>query len=182
MIAEWLASLGVHCMPNFKTPKWNGYEVRLAPFREDRRSKWLIFWFPYFWDSDCCFDMWVRQPKERRGEKDVISWAWQLKDLDDNVIKQGSGTLHLPKEGIRRFLSYWSGTKARAVPLGTLAPNRQYKVLLQLFSEGTTDNETFEMVTFTTKDRDEVYMQAFIAVFAVATAFAISILERACLR
>ena len=168
-------------MPKFRTHNWNGYNIRLFHNKENIRS--ILSTIPFFWDSEVVFDLGIGLPQGRKekGIEDTWTYKWELCDLDDKLIKHDQNTVIVSKLGFRRYLrGYWPWGKDRAVVPGLLPPNRHYQ-LYMIFTglyNGKSDRLLF--ATFTTKDRDEVYMQLFIALIVIIAGIFIGVISKGC--
>ena len=154
--------------------KWNDYTLRL--FNPEKNIRYLVEWIPYFWDNEVAFDLYVQIPKYKRHIEEDWAYHWELRDLDDQIVKQGiqtkqgDGEFRVSNQGIRRKLATWNSGKTRAIVLGNLHPNRQYRIFLKVTSPSEESRE-MQMASFTIKDRDELYMQLLILVFALGFSF-----------
>jgi len=122
-------------IPKFYNQYWNDHTIKLKQNYDDIRSTPILSLIPYFWDTDICLDLLIKPP--RRFKKDETwGYEWLLTDLDDNEIKRDTAKVRISHKEARKSL--WSHNK-RAVVLGTLKPNKQYKVVISFKNEDAED-------------------------------------------
>lgn len=157
-------------MPNFKSPKWNNNTIKVRPPETDfLRSADLLHLIPYFWDTDISLDLMI-QPSNPKSLKIEEEWEyrWELRNLDDEIIKNGIGTINMNPKQVKR--NFWA-RKIRAIKLGYLKPGQQYVLYLYLIAGQFGRSEPLKMVTYTIKDRDEYYIQLLILIIGIGFAF-----------
>lgn len=138
----------------------SNYQVQLDTATNDIRSMRYVFWVlylvPFFWDTDISLDL-KMEFYNRKVKPEKVAWVyrWELRDLDKNLIRQGGDTLSLKGDrSIQR--------KERAISLGNLSPNKQYLLYLSI-----NHSDLIKVFSFTTKDRDEIYLQLFIGIILI---------------
>ena len=99
----------------------------------------------------------------------------ELRHKTSNISKDD--IVHVCNIGLRRKLRKWSSGKLSAVKLGYLLPNKHYRLYIKLTSPLGEQNR-YLGVTFTIKDRDELYMQIFILIIALGFSFVLWMFER----
>jgi len=152
-------------MPKFHKMEYANCLFRLAYTRKDIRD--MIPVIPFFWDSEVTFDLLTKITKEKQNIDEYWDYEWQLCDLDDELLKPVvKDQVHVCNIGLRRKLRYWSSGKLGAVKLGSLLPNRHYRLYIKLTSPLGEQNRCLS-ATFTIKDRDELYMQLLILIIAL---------------
>ena len=152
-------------MPHLKTLSWSDYEISLKTPQNDKRSLLCINILPYFWDSEIRFSLKVI-PRIKTHD-DVLTYVWELKDLDNIVIKKGQDIIELLhmtrlKDFVRKEL---------AISLGYLHPNKHYNLFVTFTNNLGLQSAPLLMASFTVKDRDEYYMQLFILLLAISFSF-----------
>jgi len=162
-------------MPTRKSVQWNGYAIHISAERRDI-PRWLPFIgpiVPYFWDTDINLDMVVYPPKSiERTAETTLQYKWELHDSDDKVVRGDEDSYSLkPSFGKR---------KLRAIRIGHLKPQQCYRLSIILTDIYGATSEPLEIATFTIKDRDELYMQMFITIFAIIMALIFGFLFRGC--
>jgi hypothetical protein len=158
-------------MASFKQMQWNDYRIHLMPARKDPRAL-LSSLLPYFWDTEIVFDMEV-SPQKRKRTDEVLKYQWELRDLDENILKRGYGDVDIPHTPL--FGKKWI-RKERAIALGNLHPHRFYKINIT-FSDLIQTSELLLASTLSVKDRDEMYMQLFILLIGIGFAFILLLFE-----
>lgn len=177
-----LANIWGGIMPKFRTHNWNGYNIRL--FHNEQSIRSFLSVIPFFWDSEVVFDLGIGLPQGRKEKaiEDTWIYKWELCDLGDTLIKYaGQNTVKVSKLGFRRYLTlYWPWGKNRAVVLGLLPPNKHYQLYMTFTGLYSGKSDRLLFATFTTKDRDEVYMQLFIALIVVIAGIFIGVISKGC--
>jgi hypothetical protein len=162
-------------MPTYKKIRWNGHKVSI--FVEEGDTFRLLLSIiapivPYFWDTNINLDMAVEPPKNiEQIEGRSLQYKWELLDLDDKVIRSGQDSYDFSLRGER---------KHRAIKIGFLKPQQCYRLNVILTDIYGNTSEPLQMATFTIKDRDELYMQVFIAILAIIMALILGFVVRGC--
>jgi len=164
-------------MPNFIKRDWNGYRFCLKSTKSDIRS-WL-FIIPYYWDNEISFDLAIRLIGQANHD-DLLNYIWELRDLDDHILKEGQDEVRIIKDKLRAYYKSWPMGKERAITLGNLETNRHYCVYIKLLDANNNESEFMQVATFTTKDRDEVLMQLFILIIGICFSLYFGFLARGC--
>jgi len=156
-------------MPRYRELEWAGYTVRIAPpMRDLPRQLPLI---PFFWDTDIHFDMIAESPKDIPETTELfLKYKWELRDLDDKVIKNGQDSYDFKSMGGRR--------KHLAVNIGFLKPQQCYRLSIILTDIYGTSSESLPILTFTVKDRDELNMQVLVALIAIVMGIILGLVLR----
>ncbi len=160
------------CMPSTKSLKWAGYKISVLPTDSDIRS--YVKLLPYFWDTEVTCDIEL-QVLNKNIHDAVWDYQWELADLDNNILKKDKATLSIKGKDIKRRRS---GKKKRAIYLGNLHPNKQYRLFIIFTNEYGERSARHLAYTFTIKDRDEYYMQLLILIIAIIFAFFFALIER----
>jgi hypothetical protein len=147
-------------MPHFGKVKWRGYGIRVF------ESEWDVFRLfpivPYFWDTNINLDIIVDASKETRQTLGTsLKYEWELLDLDDRVVRNGKGN-YTPVAG--QFMSW---RKHNAIKIGYLKPQQCYRLEITLTDIYGSTSAPLQIATFTIKDRDELYMQLFVALIGI---------------
>ena len=160
-------------MARFGLIRWNDdYMIRVIPARSDIRSI-ITNLLPYFWDTSIALGIRVRALK-KRPKDDLLKYQWELQELDETTsAKKGYGEIGISHTSI--LGNKWI-EKDRAIILGNLHPHRYYRLFIT-FSDSAQTSERFLAGTLTVKDRDEMYMQAFILIVGILFAFIILLIE-----
>jgi hypothetical protein len=150
-------------MPSFKKAKWEGYSLRVF------ESEWDIFRvlpiLPYFWDTNIKLDIIVDARKKTQEERGTsLTYEWELLDLDDNVVRNGHGKYGFVTDSFR------SVRKRNAIKIGYLRPQQCYRLEVTITDTYGATSPPLQVATFTIKDRDELYMQIFVALVAIILA------------
>jgi hypothetical protein len=152
--------------------KWNGYKIRIFPYEYDIFRTILGSIVPYFWDSDIKLDMAIDPPKNYNKKTDIlIQYKWELRDADDKVVKSGQDNYET-KRAYRR--------KHHSIKIGFLKPQQCYRLFLCFADYKNSFSEPISKTSLTIKDRDEMYMQIFIALIAVVLAIVIGFVAKGC--
>jgi hypothetical protein len=141
------------------------------PSKDDIRSL-VSTLLPYFWDTEIVIDMEVK-PTKKKTTDDILKYQWELRDLDENIIKKGWGEVNIPHSTI---LGKKPIHAERAITLGNLHPHRYYKIYIT-FSDSMQTSERLLGGTLTVKDRDELYMQLVILLLGIGFAFVLLLIE-----
>ena len=158
-------------MPRYREVKWSGYKVRI--FAEERDISRFFPIVPYFWDTNINFDMVVDLPKDMQQLPNMsLKYKWELRDLDDKVVRSGQGSYE-PQ-------SFLDRRKHRAIMIGFLKPQQCYRLNIILTDIYGTTSEPIQIASFTIKDRDEVYTQVFISLITIIMGIIIGLLARGC--
>lgn len=163
-------------MPTYKKIRWNEYEVSI--FVEERDIFRMLLSIiapiaPYFWDTEINLDMAVDPPKNlEQIAGRTLDYKWELRDLDDKVIRSGQGNYDIKSLAGRR--------KHRAIKIGFLKPQQCYRLNIILTDIYGDTSEPLPIATFTIKDRDELYMQVLIALIAIVTGIILGFVIRGC--
>jgi len=147
-------------MPHFGKVKWEGYRIRVF------EAEWDIFRLlpilPYFWDTNINLDIIIDASKEiRQTTGTSLKYEWELLDLDDRVVRNGQGN-YAPVAG--QFMSW---RKHNAIKIGYLRPQQCYRLEITLTDSYGNTSAPLQIATFTIKDRDELYMQLFVALVGI---------------
>jgi hypothetical protein len=143
--------------------KWNGYKVIVLP-EEHERLRWIPILgrlIPYFWDTDIVFDLIVRLSTNKTV--DQVNYTWELRSLGEQEppVRNGSGVYHFE----HRFRLF---AHRNHIELGSLKPHTQYRFIITLSDANNLVSKTLQpSVSFTIKDRDELYLQLLVALVAV---------------
>jgi hypothetical protein len=170
---------------NFYNKKWDGYEIQFGHNENDVRFFPLVSLIPYFWDNEIVFDLGVNTPKGQKIDE-VWKYSWELRDLDEKVIKQGDNVkqgdsdIHITNKGFRRKLKRWNSGKTRAIVLGTLYPHKEYKLYVNFQNSKGLTSGLILMATLTVEDRTSYEMQLFLVMFAVFMSLIIGFVARSC--
>lgn len=169
----------------FYTNKWNGYVIEAGHYKENKRSIPILWWLPYFWDSEIIFDLGVRTPGLKRIE-DTWVYHWELRNLDGQIVKQGNekiqgeNTIHITNKGFRRNLRVWTCGKARAFVLSSLRPHREY-ILYANFTDGSNNtSDLFKIAAFSVADRGTYEMQLLLVLITIVLTLYFSAFAKAC--
>ena len=158
-------------MPRYRELEWEGYTIRIAPALRDLLRQLPLI--PFFWDTDIHFDMIAESPKDIPETTELsLKYKWELRDLDDKVIKNGQGSYDFKSLGGRR--------KHHALKIGFLKPQQCYRLNIILTDIYGTTSESLPIATFTVKDRDEVFTQIFVALIAIIMGIILGFVLRGC--
>ena len=158
-------------MPRYQELKWQGYTVRIAPPMGDLPRQLPLM--PFFWDTDIKFDMIAEAPKDIPETTELfLKYKWELRDLDDKVIKHDQESYDFKALGGRR--------KHDAIKVGFLKPQQCYRLSIILTDIYGTTSESLPILTLTVKDRDEVYTQIFIALIAIIMGIILGFVLKGC--
>ena len=128
---------------------------------------------PFFWDVDIKFDMIAESPKDAPETTELfLKYIWELRDLDDTVIRKGEDSYDFGSHGGRR--------KHNALNIGFLKPQQCYRLNLTLTDLYGSSSESLPILTFTVKDRDEVYTQIFIALIVIIMGIILGFVLKGC--
>ena len=158
-------------MPRYRELEWEGYTIRIAPALRDLLRQLPLI--PFFWDTDIHFDMIAESPKDIPETTELfLKYKWELRDLDDKVIKNDQDSYDFKSiEGRRKHL---------AVNIGFLKPQQCYRLNIILTDIYGTSSESLPILTFTVKDRDEVLTHVFISLITIIMGIIIGFLVRGC--
>jgi hypothetical protein len=160
-------------MPSFGKVKWEGYSIRV--FETERDIYRLFPIIPYFWDTNINLDIVIDAPKKvRQATGTSLKYEWELLDLDDNVVRSGQGSYGFITG------SFSSARKHDAIKIGYLKPQQCYRLEITLTDIHGNTSAPLQIATFTIKDRDELYMQLFIALIAIIMALILGFVVRGC--
>ena len=157
-------------MPHLKKIRWNDYKIQIQPAQRDKRSLLFINLLPFFWDGEIRFDL-VITPRSKMPD-DTWTYKWELRDLDNTVIKKGQDTIEISH---MTLLKDWV-RKELAISLGYLHPNKHYNLFITFTNGLGLQSDRLPMAAFTVKDRDEYYMQLLILLVALGFGFLMWIL------
>jgi hypothetical protein len=155
-------------MPSLKTIKWNGYKIGLY-FPEISIRFITLNKFPIFWDTHLTFDLIVEGTKDLRKKPVEIKYLWQLFDSDDKLVKNDIGFYKIP-----RPTSYSGLRLLKAIEIRSLKPSQSYLIKMA-FSIPDSQSIYFDMATFTTKDKDEIWMQIILAFISAVVAIIVAL-------
>ncbi len=185
MISIILAFIGGY-MPTFFKCVWNGQSIHTVPPKTDFRGipyinpAGILFFplllLPYFWDTNVCLDLRIRPPKGKTKDR-IWTYHWELQDLDKTSVNSGNGVAEISTREIRKN-GY--AAKERAIDLEYLHPNKAYRLFITLKSEDGMPSPEMFVSSFTIKDRDEFYMQTFIALFVLSMGIIIGVVAKGC--
>lgn len=171
----------------FHSKQWNGYRIKLEHDPDNMRRYFPFKLIPYFWDNELTFDMGVKISKNKGEVNEKWGYEWELRDLDENVIKQGNnvkqgtGTIQVTNKGFRRkYVNEWNTLEQRAIVLGTLHPHKEYKLYVNYKDNKEQSTGFILMVTLTVEDRTSYQMQLFLVLFAIFMTFLVGFLARSC--
>jgi hypothetical protein len=163
-------------MPTYKKIQWNGYKVSIFVEERDTLRSFLSLMasiLPYFWDTDINLDMMVSPPRNiQQIERRSLQYKWELRDLDDNVVRSGQDNYE--------FQSFLNRRKHRAIKIGFLKPQQGYRLNITITDIYGSISEPLQIASFTVKDRDEVYTQVFISLITILMGIIIGLLARGC--
>ena len=168
-----MEELGV---PHLKRTRWGDCIIQVQPPDNSLRSWLIINLLPYFWDSEISFDLVVSVPKKRRRHSEFWKYEWSLTDLDNHVLKNGKDVIELSRTTIAKD---WV-RKQRAIYIGNLHPNKEYKLSITFTDEQGGQSNPLQPATFTVKDRDEIYMQIFVALVVIFMGIIIGVISKGC--
>jgi hypothetical protein len=163
-------------MPKYRKIQWNGYKVNIYVDEQDKFRLMLSIIapiVPYFWDTDINLDITVEPPEDiEQIAGRSLQYNWELRDLDGKVIRSGQDSYE--------FKSLAGGRKHRAIKIGFLKPQQCYQLYATFTDIYGTTSEPLQIATFTIKDRDELYMQLFIAIIAIIMALILGFVVKGC--
>lgn len=159
-------------MPRYRELEWQGYTVRIAPPMGDVSRQLPLM--PFFWDTDIHFDMIAESPKDMPKTTELsLKYKWELLDLDDRVIRSGQNNYV--------FNPITSTRKHHAIEIGFLKPQQCYRLNITLTDIYGSTSEPLPILTFTVKDRDEVYMQIVVALVGIVVGIILGFVLKGCL-
>jgi hypothetical protein len=159
-------------MPRYGKTKWSGYVVRL--FAEEYDIFRLLPIVPYFWDSNINLDMVADPPKgSNKAVVSFLKYKWELRDLDDNVVKSGEDVYTFSHRGINM-------RKHGAIRIGYLKPQQYYRLYIILTDVYGGTSASLLVASFTIKDRDEVYTQILISLVVIIMGIIIGFVAKGC--
>ena len=162
----------------FHSKTWDKYQIKIDHNADNIRRLPLCGWIPYFWDTEAVFDMGIGASAATKGDGELWRYTWELRDLDNNVVKQDSGEIRTAFKGIRGKLAYWNYTK-RAIVLGNLRPHREYLLYVKFITDIKQSDELL-LASFTIEDRGQRQMEAFFIIFSIFVALLFTALAKGC--
>ena len=171
-------------MPSLQHHEWEGHNIQVLPVTKDVRIFFLprLVLLPYFWDTEICFDLTTSLVKGSTDTDEMWDYDWELCDLDDKIVKKSTGTINILNKPVGKYwglTSHSTTHKDRAISLPLLHPHKEYILYITLSnSKGHSEREKY--ATFTVKDRDEVYMQLFIALVVIFMGILIGVTSKGC--
>jgi len=163
----------------FNRRKWDNFQIKLEHSAENVRCLPCLGWIPYFWDTEIVFDMGISIPKEIKDIDEKWDYTWELRDLGENLLKNGKGEIVITKKGIRRKLQYWNTYKKRAIVLGNLHPHKEYLLYVK-YSAQNKQSENLCLATLTVEDRTRIQFDIFIILFTVIMTLIMTALAKGC--